>query len=91
MAFTQAEDKTKTGRGAISIVFYIPDPTKPSEVQAGQLTGQVHYSDGSTEEKRFDLLERLQDDVDGQVHLSNLVDLRDYIIARWDDEVVGIE
>ena len=91
MAFTQAEDKTKTGRGAISLVLYIPDLTKPDEVRSGEVSGQVHYSDGSVEEYREDLLARLQDDAEGQEHLANLADLEDYVVARWDAQVVGVE
>lgn len=90
MAFTEAQDKTKTGRGAISLELYIPDPAKPDEVRSGQVSGQVHYSDGSIEEHREDLLARLQDDAAGQGHLANLGDLEDYIIARWDSQVVGV-
>lgn len=89
MAFEQADDKTKTGRGAISIVFYIPDPTKPNEVQSGQVEVQIHYSDGSIEVRTYDLLERLGDDAPGGVHLFNLIDLREYIITRVNIEVIG--
>ncbi len=47
-------------------------------------------SDGSVKTKTYDLLGRLGDDAPGATHLSNLADLRDYIIARIDSEVIGL-
>lgn len=89
MAFEQAPTRTPIGRGAMSIVLYVPDPTKPDEVQDGRLSVQIFYSDGTLEETHFDLLARLQDDAEGETHLSNLVSLRDYLIDRVDDEVIS--
>ena len=89
MALEQAESISPTGRGAISINFYIPDPEHFQEEQSGTLNVQVRYSDGRVEEKRYDLVARLQDDAAGEAHLANLADLRDYIITRVQTEVIG--
>jgi hypothetical protein len=88
MAFPQAESASPTGRGAMSINFYIPD-SEGDETQSGSLAVQIKYSDGSIVERRFDLLARLQDDSAGQAHLTNLASLRDYIISRVESEVLG--
>jgi hypothetical protein len=90
MAFQQAESVSPTGRGAMAISFYIPDPEIEDETQSGSLAVQIRYSDGSIQERKFDLLARLQDDATGQGHLANLASLRDYIVARVESEVLGL-
>lgn len=82
---------TISGRGAVSVTLYIPDPDLPDDVQAGYLTVQIKRSDGQVIERRFDLLERLTDDAAGtNTHLPALVALRDYILARIDSEILGL-
>lgn len=79
---------TITGRGAIEIVFTIPDPTNIEDVQASTLNVQVKRSDG-IKVRTYDLLDRLTDDTAGNdTHLPALLALRDYIIARVEAEVI---
>lgn len=88
MAFQPEQSIIPDRRGAVSIVFYLPDPDLPEETQYGRLNIQIKYTDGSVKEKDFDLLLRLQDDASGQQHLTNLAALKDYIIARIESEVL---
>lgn len=89
MAFQPEQPITPESRGAVSIVFYIPDPDIEEDVQTGKLSVQIKYSDGSMKEKRFNLLTRLGDDAPGQTHLANLAALKTYILARIESEVLG--
>jgi hypothetical protein len=77
------------GRGAISISFYIPDPEEDEE-QSGELEGQVKRTDG-IKVRKFDLLAVLAEDQEGQnVHLPALSALKEYILTRFDTEVLGL-
>ena len=89
MAFDAAQAVTPTGRGGVSIRFYIPDPEGYQEERTGTLGVQIRYSDGQVKENRFDLLARLDDDEAGQTHKANLLALENYILARIDAEVLG--
>ncbi len=89
MSFPAEAIPTIIGRGAISIILYIPDPDNPNDVQYGRLEVQVKRSDG-IQVRTFDLLARLTDDAAGQTHLANLVSLRPYIISRVNSEILGL-
>ncbi len=89
MAFQQEVNVTKDDIGDFEIVFFVPQVIDAEHPQAGSLNAQIIMSDGSIESTPpFDLLERLQDDAPGLVHLLNLADLRDYIRARLISEVL---
>lgn len=91
MALEREVNPTVTGRGAVAILFYIPDPNDPEDVQSGDLTVQIKRDDGEVKERRFDLLERLTDDTEGNdIHLPALAALRVYILARIADEVLPL-
>ena len=90
MAFPRETNITKIGVEDRSIDFFIPGPSNVEGVQSGTLTAQILKSDGSIEVKPYDLIERLQDDPDGLIHLSNLIALRDYINIRLNNEVLPI-
>ncbi len=83
--------KTITGRGSIGIIFHIPDPDNEDDHQYGELEVQVRYSDNTVAQKKYDLLMRLKDDKAGKdTHLPALISLRNYILTRIDDEILGI-
>ena len=88
MPFQPEQPIVPDRRGAVSIVFYIPDPDIEDDVQVGNLGVQIKYSDGSVKEKKYDLLARLGDDADGQTHLANLAALKVYILNRIETELL---
>ncbi len=90
MAFQREDNVTKDSIADFEIKFFIPDPLDLEGVQSGRLSTQIKKSDGSIENTRYDLLERLQDDAAGLVHLSNLAALRDYIRTRLNAEVLPL-
>lgn len=90
MAFNREVDITKDAVADFEILFFVPDPVDLEGVQSGELNVQIKRSDGSIENASFDLLERLQDDPAGLVHLSNLASLRDYIRIRLELEVLPL-
>lgn len=88
MALEREVNRTYLGHGAVSIVFYIPDPEDPEDVQSGRVSYQVKFSDGEVKERDRDLLARLQDDAEGNdTHLPALLALKTYILARITNEV----
>jgi hypothetical protein len=88
MAFTPEAAITPDRRGAVSIVFHIPDPDDEDDVQYGRLEVQIKYTDNSVKAREFDLLARLDDDAPGQTHLANLQSLKTYLIARIESELL---
>lgn len=89
MAFQPEQPIAPVRRRAVSIVFYIPDPeADPPEQQYGVLEVQIEYSDGKIEQKKFDLLARLQDDAEGQQLLTGLGQLKTYLIDRIESELL---
>ena len=88
MVFQPEQPILPDRRGAISVVFYIPDPDKPEEELTGFLGVQIKYSNESTIERKFDLLARLQDDAEGQQLLSGLGQLKTYLINRVESELL---
>jgi len=90
MTFIREVNLTKDAIVDFETKFLSPDPLDVDGEQSGLLSVQIRKSDGSIEHRRYDLLERLQDDAAGLVHLSNLADLRDYIRTRLEDEVLPL-
>lgn len=88
MAFAREVNLTKDSIQDFEIVFFIPGPGNTEGVQSGNLRAQVKLSDGSIVTREYDLLARLQDDAEGQASLANLADLRDYVRARLEAEVL---
>ncbi|MHA1942453.1 MAG: hypothetical protein ACW97P_12165 [Candidatus Hodarchaeales archaeon] len=88
MAFEQEVNLTKDAIGDFEIRFFVPVSISPETPQTGELNAQIIMSDNSILPKSFDLLERLQDDAAGLIHLSNLADLRDYVRTRLENEVL---
>jgi hypothetical protein len=88
MAFERQQNVTITGRAGVSLDLYIPDPDDPDDVQYGKINVTLHLSNGQTKNIRYDLLARLGDDPTGLTHRSNLLAMRDYILARIDSEVL---
>lgn len=88
MAFKRETDVTKDSIEDFEIVFFVPGPSNTEQSQSGQLNVQILLSSGGILTKSYDLLVRLQDDAEGQQHLSNLADLRDYIRTRLNNEVL---
>jgi len=89
MTFQQETNITKDAIGDFEIVFFVPQTIDAEHPQDGRLNAQIIMSDGSIEPTPpFDLLERLQDDAPGLVHLARLGELRDYIRARLIAEVL---
>lgn len=90
MAFEREENVTIDSVQDFSIGFFVPGPLNAEGEQSGKIEAQLLKSDGKVKIKVADLLARLQDDAEGLVHLSNLVDLRDYIKVRLDAEVLPL-
>ncbi len=90
MAFEREIDVTKDAIEDKEITFFIPGSSNVDDVQSGNLSVQIQISSGEILTRNYDLLLRLTDDAAGLVHLSNLVDLRDYITVRLDTEVLPL-
>lgn len=90
MTFDRETDVTKDSIGDFEISFFVPGPLNTEDLQSGQLSVQIIMSDGSIQNRVFNLLARLQDDAAGQQHLTNLASLRDYIQTRLNDEVLPL-
>lgn len=88
MAFPREQPILAIGRGVATIVFHIPDPDDPEDAQSGHIIIMIKYSNGTADEKSFDLLLRLGDDTEGQTHLVNLASLKTYILARIENELL---
>lgn len=89
MAFEQGQNITKVGIEDIEIRFFIPGPNNGNDVQSGQINFQYLMSDGSIRRGRQeDLLIRLTDDPTGTALLATLIDLRDYIRTRLNNEAL---
>lgn len=90
MAFEREINVTKDTIQDIEIVFFVPGPANTDGVQSGNLNVQIKISSDEIFTRNYDLLLRLTDDAPGLVHLDNLADLRDYIIARLNAEVLPL-
>lgn len=90
MAFERETDVTKDTIQDFEINFFVPGPDNVDGVQSGNLSVQILISSGEILTRNYNLLLRLNDDAPGLVHLSNLSDLRDYIVARLNAEVLPL-
>ena len=88
MAFQQEANILKVGVEDHTTALFVPGPSNTEDVQSGKITYQILMSNGEKRVRSDDLLERLQDDAEGLVHLSNLADLRNYITVRLNSEVL---
>jgi hypothetical protein len=90
MAFQQQENITKDGIEDFEVSFFVPGPGNIDGVQTGKVDYQILMSNGEIDGSNQvpDLLDRLTDDAEGLVHLSNLASLRDYIRTRLNNEVL---
>ncbi len=90
MAFEQQTDETKDGIEDIEIVLFSPGPSNVDGIQSGKVSYQILMSDGSIDGSNQvpNLLDRLEDDAAGLVHLVNLASLRDYIRDRLNAEAL---
>jgi hypothetical protein len=61
-----------------------------NSIETGQIKIQIVTSSGQTFTRSYNLIERLQDDAPGLVHLANLIALRDYLDIRLPDEVLPL-
>ncbi len=86
MAFEREVDVTKDSIGDYEIVFTV----KAAGADTGNIEVQIVTSTGKPFTKDYDLIDRLADDAAGLVHLSNLIDLRDYLNIRLPAEVLPI-
>lgn len=90
MAFEREVDVTKDTIQDIEIAFFVPGPANIEGEQSGNLSIQIQISSNEIFTRNYDLLERLTDDAPGLIHLANLADLRDYIVARLNTEVLPL-
>jgi hypothetical protein len=90
LAFQRETDVTKDTIQDFEIVFFVPGPANADGVQSGRLEVQIQISSSEIFTRNYDLLLRLNDDAAGLVHLAALADLRDYIIARLNAEVLPL-
>lgn len=90
MSFNREDEVTKDTIQDFEITLFVPGPDNLDGIQSGKINVQIGLSNDQFLDRTYDLLARLGDDADGLVHLSNLVDLRDYLIARLNDEVLPI-
>lgn len=86
MTFPREDDVTKDAIGDYVITFTV----FPTEPDTGEIEVQIIISSGERFTRQYDLIERLQDDAEGLVHLANLVSLRDYLDIRLDAEVLPL-
>ena len=85
MSFPQEQPVSPVNWGGVHVELYFSNVGADNR---GRIQILITYSDGSTQQKSFDLLERLQDDAGGQAHLSNLLSLKNYIIDRIENELL---
>lgn len=86
--FEQQANVTITGFEDVSISLFVPGISNVEGVQTGGIEIQLMQSNGRIKTVSYDLLERLADDAAGLTHRSNLLALRDYILARIPGEVL---
>ena len=86
MAFPREDDVTKDTVGNYEVKFL----RNRSEPDTGEIETQIILSSGEIFTRNYNLIDRLQDDAAGLIHLDNLVALRDYLDVRLDDEVLPL-
>lgn len=90
MTFEREVNLTKDTIADFETNLFSPDPFDLEGVQSGRLNVQIKKSDGTIENRQYDLLLRLQDDTEGLAFLATLADLRDYLRARLEAEVLPL-
>ncbi len=88
MAFIREVNLTKVAIGDFETKLFSHDPLDVDGEESGLLSVQIRKNDGSIENRRYDLLARLQDDAEGLGHLANLILFRDYVRERLENEVL---
>lgn len=88
MSFEQQQNVTITGFEDISISLFVPGANNIDDIQSGEIRIQLMQSNGKIKVIEADLLERLGDDAAGLTHRSNLLAMRDYLLARIPAEVL---
>ncbi len=88
MAFEQQQNVTITGFEDISINLFVPGASNVDGVQSGTIEIQLTQSNAKIKIVNYDLLARLADDAAGLTHRTNLLAMRDYILARILAEVL---
>lgn len=86
MAFEREVDVTKDSVGDYRVIFTV-HVTGPD---TGEIETQIVTSSDGIFTRTYNLIERLQDDPTGLVHLAALVALRDYLDIRLPDEILPI-
>lgn len=86
MAFEREVDVTKDAIGDYEIVFTV----KAVGADTGGIEVQIVTSTGKLFTRQYDLIDRLADDAEGLVHLSRLIDLRNYLNIRLPAEVLPL-
>lgn len=89
MAFEREDDVTKDAIAGFEIRFLVPSPSS-GDPTTSLLRVQIELSSGQHFLREYDLIVRLNDDPAGQAHLANLIDLRDYIRTRLENEVLPL-
>ncbi len=88
MAFERQQNVTITGFEDISISLFVPGASNTEGIQTGTIEIQLTQSNGKIKVVSADLLARLGDDAEGLTHRTNLLAMRDYILARIPTEVL---
>lgn len=86
MTFPREDDVTKDTIGDYEVKF-LRSKIGPD---TGEIEAQIILSSGEIFTRSYNLIDRLQDDAAGLVHLANLIALRDYLDIRLDDEVLPL-
>lgn len=86
MAFEREADVTKDAIGDYEITFTV----SASGPDTGRIEVQILKSAGKPDTKEYNLIERLNDDAAGLVHLSSLINLRDYLNIRLPMEILPL-
>jgi hypothetical protein len=90
MAFTRLENITKESIEDWELRFLNPGPSNTEDSVSGNLEVQVVLSNGEIETVNINVLLRLNDDAEGQGYLTNLNDMKDYITARLNSELLPL-
>lgn len=81
MPFSRETNETKTGIEDLEIVLFDPGPGN-NETQSGIISYQILLSNNSTELRKTDLFDRLDEDAAGRIHQANLISLATYLRTR---------
>lgn len=90
MAFTRLENVTKDSIEDWELRFFNPGPSNTEDSVSGNLEVQIALSNGTIETVPIDALLRLDDDTEGQGYLTTLNNMKDYITARLNSELLPL-